>query len=180
MQAAWELFRKKGYRETEAADIIARAKVTEEEFYRYFSGKDDLEHTLGELFDEKYAQLMVSMNPRFSQFEKLVFLNRELFLLVEDQVPFELISHIYVDKPTEQQKLLDKNRFYYKLIRQIISEGQETGEFKKEQTAESIADTYASLERGIIYDWCVQGGKESLMMKGQMIIPIFLEHLLMR
>lgn len=180
VQAAWELFRKKGYRETEAADIIVRAKVTEEEFYRYFSGKDDLEHTLGELFDEKYAQLMVSMNPRFSQFEKLVFLNRELFLLVEDQVPFELISHIYVDKPAEQQKLLDKNRFYYKLIRQIISEGQETGEFKKEQTAESIADTYASLERGIIYDWCVQGGKESLMMKGQMIIPIFLEHLLMR
>ena len=178
VRAAWELFRKCGYEHTGVKTVMERAGVSEEEFYQYFTGKDDLEHTLGDLFDEKYAQLMVSMNPKFSQFQKLVFLNKELFLLIEDQVPFELISHIYVNKPAEQQKLLDKNRFYYKLIGRIIAEGQKEGEFKKEETAEELADTYASLERGIIYDWCVQDGKGSLMEKGQTIIPIFLEHLL--
>lgn len=177
VQAAWELFRKKGYEQTTVSDVIARAAVSEEEFCQYFSGKDDLEHTLGDLFDEKYAQLMVSMNPRFTQLQKLVFLNKELFLLIEDQVPFDLVSHIYMNKSAEQQRLLDKKRFYYRLIRQIITEGQQSGEFSTQESAESMTDTYASLERGIIYDWCVQGGEGSLVMKGQAILPIFLEHL---
>lgn len=178
VQAAWELFREKGYVETTITDVIDRAKVTEEEFYQQFSQKDDLEHTLGDLFDEKYIQLMVSMNPRFSHFEKLVYLNKELFSLIEEQVPFELVSHIYVGMPEERQELLNKKRFYYHLIPQIIAEGQQKGEFSSEEPPEALAETYASLERGLIYDWCVKGGKESLCINGQKILPIYLEHLL--
>lgn len=178
VKAAWELFREKGYTETSILDVIARAKVSEEVFYQYFSQKDELEHTLGDLFDEKYAQLMVSMNQRFSSYEKLVYLNKELFTLIETQVPFDLINHIYVGTPEERQELLNKKRFYYQLIPQIIEDGQQKGEFSMEEPAETLAETYASLERGLIYDWCVKGGKESLCAKGQKILPIYLEHLL--
>ena len=177
VKAAWELFREKGYVETTIADVIARAGVTEEIFYHNFSQKDDLEHTLGDLFDEKYAQLMVSMNPRLSYYEKLVFLNKELFTMIETQVPFHLVEHIYVGMPEERRELLNIKRFYYQLIPQIIEEGQKEGEFSTEESADSLADTYASLERGLIYDWCVKGGKESLSEKGQKILPIFLQHL---
>ena len=152
--------------------------MTEECFYQKFSQKDDLEHTLGDLFDEKYAQLMVSMNPRFSHYEQLVYLNRELFEMIETQVPFQLVEHIYVGMPQERQELLNKNRFYYQLITQIIKEGQQKGEFDREESAESLTDTYASLERGLIYDWCVKGGTESLSAKGQKILSIFLKHLM--
>lgn len=178
VKAAWELFREKGYVETTIADVIARAGITEEIFYRNFSQKDELEHTLGDLFDEKYAQLMVSMNPRFSHYEQLIYLNRELFEMIEAQVPFQLVEHIYVGMPQERQELLNKNRFYYQLITQIIKEGQQKSEFDREETAEALADTYASLERGLIYDWCVKGGTESLSAKGQKILSIFLQHLL--
>lgn len=177
VKAAWELFREKGYEETTIADVIERAGVTKEIFYQNFSQKDELEHTLGDLFDEKYAQLMVSMNPRFSYYDKLVYLNKELFTMIETQVPFNLVEHIYVGMPEERQELLNKKRFYYQLIPQMIEKGQQTGEFNKEETAASLADTYASLERGLIYDWCVTGGKESLSEKGQKILPIFLQHL---
>lgn len=178
VKAAWELFREKGYEETTITDVIERAGVTEEIFYRNFSQKDELEHTLGDLFDEKYAQLMVSMNPRFSYYDKLVYLNKELFTMIETQVPFNLVEHIYVGMPEERQELLNKERFYYHLIPQIIEEGQQKGEFSEDETPDSLADTYASLERGLIYDWCVKGGKESLSKKGQKIIPIFLQHLM--
>ncbi|MBO5155221.1 MAG: proline racemase family protein [Eubacterium sp.] len=177
VKAAWELFHEKGYEETTIADVIVRAGVTEECFYRNFAQKDDLEHTLGDLFDEKYAQLMVSMNPRFSHYEQLVYLNRELFEMIETQVPFQLVEHVYVGMPQERQELLNKNRFYYQLITQIIKEGQQKGEFEREESAESLTDTYASLERGLIYDWCVKGGTESLSEKGQKILSIFLQHL---
>lgn len=180
VKAAWELFREMGYEETTIADVIKRAGVSEEAFYQNFSQKDELEHTLGDLFDEKYSQLMVSMNPRFSHYEKLVYLNKELFTMIETQVPFNLVEHIYVGMPEERRELMNKKRFYYQLIPQIIEKGQQAGEFSKEETAESLADTYASLERGLIYDWCVKGGKESLSEKGQKILPIYLQHLILQ
>lgn len=178
VRAAWELFREKGYAQTTIRDVIDRAKVTEQQFYEDFTQKDDLEHTLGDLFDRKYAELMVSMSSRLSCYEKLVYLNKELFTLIENQVPIDLVCHIYVGVPEERQEMLNHERLYYKLIPQLIAEGQKSGEFKTEETAEAMAETYASLERGLIYDWCVKGGKESLSVKGQKILPIYLEHLL--
>lgn len=93
MRAAWSLFGEKGYKDTSVADIIERAKIKESEFYEYFTEKDELQDTMGDLFDQKYVDLMVSMNPRFSQYEKLVYLNQALFELIEEQVPFDLVSH---------------------------------------------------------------------------------------
>ncbi len=178
VEAAWELFKKKGYENTMVEDVCKKAQVSGEEFHKYFKSKDDLEYTLGELFDEKYAQLMVSMNPRFSCFDKLVYLNKELFLLIETQVPFELINQIYT-RSSKHHEMLNSNRFYYKLIMQIIDEGQNNGEFAKEESAEKLAEKYASLERGLIYDWCVKNGEPSLCEAGQEFIPIYLEHLLL-
>lgn len=178
VRAAWALFREKGYSETAVGDVIRRAEVTEEEFYANFSKKDDLEHTLGDLFDRKYAELMVSMSSNLSCYEKLVYLNRELFTLIEEQVPIDLICHIYVGVPEERQEMLNHDRLYYKLIPRIIAEGQKSGEFGEEEPAEALAETYASLERGLIYDWCIKGGGESLSEKGQKILPIYLGHLL--
>ena len=178
VRAAWKLFREKGYEQTGIADVIALAGVSEEEFYRFFTRKDDLEHTLGDLFDRKYAELMVSMSPRLSVCEKLIYLNKELFTLIEKEVPFELVTHIYVNMPEERQEMLNKERFYYKLIPQLIEEGQKSGEFWTDETAEAAAETYASLERGMIYDWCVKGGTESLVEKGQKIIPVYLGSML--
>lgn len=178
VQAAWKLFKEKGYEKTTVDDIIEKAGISREDFFQYFSKKDDLEHTLADLFDEKYAQLMISMNPRYNTYEKLLYLNGELFSLIQNEVPFELVSHIYVSKPTEQQELLNQNRFYYKLIPQIITEGQKSGEFDAAESADTLADTYASLERGMIYDWCVREGADSLVDKGRKLLPIYLGHLL--
>ncbi len=174
VQAAWKLFREKGYEQTGIADVTALAGVSEDEFYRFFNRKDDLEHTLGDLFDRKYAELMVSMSPRLSVCEKLIYFNKELFTLIENEVPFELMTHIYINMPEERQEMLNKERFYYKLIPQLIEEGQKNGELRADETAEAAAETYASLERGMIYDWCVKGGKESLVDKGRKIIQVYL------
>lgn len=146
--------------------------------YECFSEKDGLQDTLGELFDQKYVDLMVSMNPRFTQYEKLVYLNQALFGLIEEQVPFNLVSYVYLGADEEGQNMLDSSRFYYHLIPQLIEEGQKTGEFSKKDTPEDLADNYASLERGMIYDWCLKGGGYSLKEKGKQLLPIYLRSLL--
>ena len=178
VRAAWSLFSEKGYAETSVEDILERAEASRDDFLENFSSKDDLQDTLGDLFDQKYAELMVSMNPRYSQYEKLVYLNQELFRLIEEQVPFDLIKHIYVSGEKEGQNMLDGSRFYYHLIPRLMKEGQKAGEFNQEETADNLADTYASLERGLIYDWCVKGGTYSLREKSGKLLPIYLHSLL--
>ena len=135
--------------------------------------KDPLE----DLFDQKYAELMVSMDPKLSHYDRLLYLNQELFGLIEEKVPFNLVSHLYVNMGKERQNLLNRNRFYYKLIPQIIEEGQKTGEFKTSDTSENLAADYASLERGMIYDWCVQGGNYNLKERSRHLLPLYLKSL---
>lgn len=177
VEAAWELFCIQGYEQTDVEDVILRAGVTKEDFYTYFSQKDDLEHTLGDFFDCKYEQLMLSMPQSFSYYDKLVYLNKELFTLIEEQVPINLISHIYVSVPGERQEMLDHKRLYYKLIPQLIRQGQEAGEFRKEESAETMAENYATIERGLIYDWCVKGGTVSLSSIGAAVLSAYLMQL---
>lgn len=132
---------------------------------------------LKDLFDQKYAELMVSMDPKLSHYDRLLYLNQELFGLIEEKVPFNLVSHLYVNMGKERQNLLNRNRFYYKLIPQIIEEGQKTGEFKTSDTSENLAADYASLERGMIYDWCVQGGNYNLKERSRHLLPLYLKSL---
>lgn len=176
--AAWSLFREIGYESTKISDVIERAQITENEFFECFTKKEDLEHTLGDLFDRKYAELMLTMSTRLSYYEKLIYLNKELFALIENQVPLDLISHIYVSMSEERQEILNHERLYYKLIPRLISEGQDAGEFRKDETAEAMAENYATIERGLIYDWCVKGGKESLSAKGETILPAYLSYMM--
>lgn len=178
VEAAWALFEEKSFDSTEIEDIILRAEVTRDEFDKFFHTKEELAHTLGDLFDEKYAQLMINMNPEFSTFDKLVFLNKELFKLIEKHVPIELTSHIYVSVPEERQEMLNKKRFYYSIIPQIISEGQSIGEFKSDESADEIAEVYAAIERGTIYDWCIKSGKSSLVDNGQKLLIPYLKSLI--
>jgi hypothetical protein len=113
-----------------------------------------------------------------SHYEKLLYLNKELFKLIENEVPLDLVSHIYVSVPEERQEMLNHERLYYKLIPRLISEGQEAGEFSKDETSEILAETYAAIERGLIYDWCIKGGKGSLSEMGQKILPAYLTSML--
>lgn len=178
VRAAWQLFHEKGYDSTSVEDVMELAGVTSEIFHRYFQEKDDLEYTLGDLFDRKYADLMVQINPRLSRYETLLYLNRELFHLIETEVPLPLVKHLYMEDIDTKHNLLNKKRFYYSLIPQIIEEGQDKGEFRRSENARELADNYFSLERGIIYDWCVKDGKDSLVHKGQRLLQIFLKELL--
>ncbi len=178
VKAAWKLFNEKGYEETSVEDILSVTDMTQIEFNSEFAAKECLLDTLSDLFDEKYSELMLEMNPRFSHYEKLLYLNRELFAMIEKEIPFDMVAVLYV-KNTEEKQLLNENRLYYKLILQIVTEGQKHGEFKSDISAEEMAGMYTSLERGMVYNWCVTDGKYSLEETGRRLLPIYLKEILL-
>lgn len=179
VSAAWQLFYMQGYDDTTIDEIVEASGTSKGSFYHYFEGKDALLTSLSYLFDEKYEELMDTMVPTLSPIDKLVLMNKELFLMIENTVSVSLLSKLFSSQllVKGERHLLDPNRTYYKLLRQITIEGQQKGIFKDELSINDIMRAYAMFERGIMYDWCLCNGNYSLCQYSSMVLPLFLQGL---
>ncbi|MGN0763749.1 MAG: TetR/AcrR family transcriptional regulator [Aristaeellaceae bacterium] len=179
MDAAWELFRVKGYHETSLEDILARAHVTEEAFLQHFPSRESLLYTLSDLFDRRYSELITEMNPALDPFEKLLLINRELFAMIENRIPVDLLAYLYSEEMVDSgnKALLNRNRLYYRLVESIMAEGLASGEFTVREPAGKLTEDYALIERGFLYDWCIHRSTGSLTATGNRLMPVFLRGL---
>ena len=179
VSAAWKLFYQQGYDDTTVEEIVEVSGTSRGSFYHYFEGKDALLSSLSYLFDDKYAELEKELDPSLTPIDKLKFLNQELFLLIENTVSVELLSRLFATQLTTsgERHMLNTNRTYYKLLRQITIEGKEKGIFKDELSINDITRAYAMFERGLMYEWCISSGNNSQCQHAQMMMPLFLEGL---
>lgn len=174
INAAWDLFYEQGYDYTTVEEIIEKSGTSKGSFYHYFEGKDALLGSLSYIFDEEYEKLQNTL-PEGS-FEKLLYLNRELFAVIEDRIDIELLTRLYSTQliTKGEKHLLDNKRLYYKLLRKIVTEGQKNGELTDKMTVNEIVKLYAMSERALIYDWCLCNGEYSLSSYSDRVMPTFL------
>ena len=177
ISAAWKLFYEQGYEETTVEDIVFESETSKGSFYHYFDGKDALVGTLAYIFDEKYEQLMQDMAPGMGAVEKLIYLNHELLAMIETGVSMDLLARLLSTQllARGEKHLLDRNRTYFKLLRQIITDGQRSGELRTDCTVNDIVKAYALWERALLYDWCLCKGDYSLVAYTDRVTPMFLE-----
>lgn len=177
INAAWDLFYEQGYEYTTVEEIIDKSGTSKGSFYHYFEGKDALLSSLSFMFDEKYEELMEKLSPDMHSFDKLMFLNRELFFMIENSISLDLLAKLYSTQliTKGERHLLDHNRIYYKLLRNIFSEGQKKGEITKERSVNELVHVYALCERAFLYDWCLSRGDYSLTKYAGEMFPVFLE-----
>ncbi|MBR3784965.1 MAG: TetR/AcrR family transcriptional regulator [Firmicutes bacterium] len=179
VSAAWKLFYEQGYDNTTVEEIVEESGTSRGSFYHYFEGKDALLSSLSYLFDDKYEELEKTMDPTLSPIDKLLYMNQELFLMIENTVSVELLCQLFATQLTTsgERHLLNPNRTYYKLLRQVTMEGQKAGFFKDGLSVNDITRAYAMFERGLMYDWCISSGSYSLCQQAQIMMPLFLEGL---
>ena len=177
ISAAWKLFYENGYEETTIEDILFESGTSRGSFYHYFEGKGALLGTLAYVFDEKYEELESELDPRLGAVEKLIWLNHELFLMIEDSISLDLLSRLLATQLTSQgeKHLLDRTRKYFRLLRKIVLEGRKNGELRTDMTENEITRAYALLERALLYDWCLCGGEYSLVSYTDRRTPEYLE-----
>ena len=176
VSAAWKLFYEQGYDKTTVDDIVEASGTSKGSFYHYFESKESLPASLSYLFDEKYEELTETMDPSLGVIEKLVFINQELFLMIENTVSIDILSRLFASQLVSgsERSLLDPTRTYYKLLRQIVIEGQQQGLFREEFTTLNVTRAYAVFERGLMYDWCISGGNYSVAQYSAQLLPQFL------
>ena len=177
VSAAWKLFYEQGYDETTVEDIILESATSKGSFYHYFEGKDALLGSLSIVCDEKYEELKAQMPPELNAVDKLIYMNRELFTLIDNSVSVELLARLFSTQLTTkgEKHLLDRSRAYFRVVQQVVREGQERGELRTDLTANEIMNAYAMFERGMMYDWCLNGGDYALARYAEQMMPMFLE-----
>lgn len=174
---AWRLFHEQGYDDTTVDDIVYESGTSKGSFYHYFTGKDALLSSLSYLFDDKYEELEETIPDDMPCIDKLLYLNRELFRLIENSVSIDLLAKLLSSQlVTKSEKhLLDRNRTYFRLLRAIILDGQAKGELTDDASVNDIIKAYAMYERAIMYDWCLCGGEYSLSAYSANMLPMLLD-----
>ena len=176
VSAAWELFYENGYDDTTVDDIVERSGTSKGSFYHYFAGKDALLSSLSTLFDEKYQELVPNMDPGLSAFDQLIYLNHELFFMIENSVSLELLARLLSTQlvTTSEKHLMDQSRYYFRILRKICTDGQKSGELRQDISINEMVRTYALQERALMYDWCICNGDYSLSGYSARMLPMLL------
>ena len=176
VSAAWRLFYEQGYEDTTVEEIIFESGTSKGSFYHYFDGKDALLTTLSTVFDDKYEELLPNLTDDMTGMQKLLSLNAELFALIENTVPIEILTRLLSTQlvTNGEKHLIDKNRTYFKIIRKIVTEARAKGEFTDKMSASEMVKLYALAERALMYDWCLCGGEYSLKTYSQKVMPMFI------
>ena len=171
---AWKLFKEKGYADTRTDEIILQSGTSKGSFYHYYSSKDELLSSLPEIFDAKYEEVIQTLDPEMDSFEKLLYLCYSVHDMIDEEVPVGLLASLYSSQVITKgdKHLLDQNRFYYRMIHQLVDEGQRRGQITTEMPYYEIGRLYVLCERAIIYDYCISNGNYSLGEYTRKIMPM--------
>ena len=176
VKAAWELFYKQGYDDTTIEEIVDESGTSKGSFYHYFESKDALLGSLAYLFDEKYEELEKTLDFDAPIFDTLIFLNQELFDMIDNKIDRDLISKLYSTQLVRrgERSLLDNDRLYYKLLKRLMATGQERGELTTDISASDMVRLYAMCERALICDWCLFNFNFSLKSYSKEMLPMMI------
>ena len=171
---AWQLFHENGYENTTVDDIIQKSGTSKGSFYHYYSGKDELLSTLSDIFDAKYEELLKEMDPEMNSFDKLIHLTVKTHEMIGQEIPIDLLSYLYASQVTTKgdKHLLNQNRLYYRLINEIVDEGQRRGQIRSDMPYYEVAQLYIQCERAIVYDYCINEGRYNLGEYTKRVMPM--------
>ena len=75
----------------------------------------------------------------------------------------------------DKKSLLDKKRYYFVLITEIIEKALNEGEFDNSNTLSELVKLYTMYERSILYDWALSKAKYSLTEYSDRLLPHVLD-----
>lgn len=163
-RVAWKLFQEKGYDNTTIDEIIQHSNTSKGSFYHYYSSKDELLSALPDIFDAKYEEVIQTLDPEMNSYDKLLELCYSVHDMIDEEVPVGLLASLYSSQVVTKgdKHLLDQNRFYYRMVHQLIDEGQRRGQITTEMPYYEVGRLYVMCERAIVYDYCISNGSYSL------------------
>ena len=89
---------------------------------------------------------MQALDPEMDSFDKLMTLCFSVHDLIESDIPVGLLASLYSSQVVTKgdKHLLNQNRFYYKMVNQLVDEGQRRGQITRSMPYYEIAHMYSA------------------------------------
>ena len=94
--------------------------------------------------------------------------------MVEKEIPMDLLASMYASQVVKKgdKHLVDQNRYYYRIVNQLVDEGQRRGQITRDLPYYEVTRLYVLAERALIYDYCISDGSYSLEENTKKMMPL--------
>jgi TetR/AcrR family fatty acid metabolism transcriptional regulator len=177
LKAATKVFAQHGFFQSQVADVARVAGVAAGTVYLYFKSKDDLlvsifERSMNDVLAEGRAAIAGIEDPA-SRLNKLAHLHlerlgRDKDLAVVFQV--ELRQSVKFMERLSETFLQD----YFKLIRQAIADGQQSGAFRKDISATTATKIFFGALDEMATNWVLSRRKYDLNAEADAVVDLFI------
>ncbi len=177
LRAATKVFAQNGFFQSQVADVARVAGVAAGTVYLYFKGKDDL---LVSIFERSMNDVLAECRAAIDRIDEpaarlrelahlhLGRLGRDKDLAVVFQV--ELRQSVKFMERFSESFLQD----YFKLIRQAIADGQQSGAFRKDISATTSTKIFFGALDEMATNWVLSRRKYDLNAEADAVVDLFI------
>lgn len=162
-QCAKELFRQYGVDNVTVDDIMEKVGMSKGTFFVHFASRDALlaayiSEYVNRL-DEDYESYLKTFSDYTAASDILMAMVERVADNITEYVGYEQMKTAYriqLEKTLDTGIILNHDRKIYKIISSLVNRGMQTGEFRTDIPAESVANHLVMAMRGATYEWCIR------------------------
>lgn len=161
--AAVDLFSRHGFDNTTIEDISRKADVSVGAFYHYYTSKSEIYSELYKKIDVYYENTVADQLVKEDFFDNIILFFKHYAEYINAR-GIDTVKQLF---NTQNVLFLDKNRYMYKLLTEVIKRGDEKNLLTKELRLDEIEEFLVVVSRGAVYDWLLHDGDYDL--EGKMV-----------
>ena len=162
LEAIQDLVNEKDYEAITIREIAQRAGISVGAYYKHFKSKDDI---IFNQIHKSYLNTQETIVPQLNKktgIENLeIYLDRQYEILGEIEIPWlREVFRIYLYHKVDE--ILDQNSVNYKVILNILEQGQNDGSIRNDVYKEELAWSTLKCIIANFYSFCMQDGNFDL------------------
>lgn len=161
LQSALKLFTKHGFDKVTVEDITNHAGVSKGTFYNHFNTKEQVLVEQFDSIDAFYGKTLGGVDPTMSASARALLFIDAMCRFCGEVWGLSFLKIVYMNQISIGERpsmLLKKERFFYKILEQIVQQGRDDGEFRTDMPFEDQVYLFASTARSLLYEWCLHDG----------------------
>ncbi|SEB13955.1 DNA-binding transcriptional regulator, AcrR family [Thalassobacillus cyri] len=164
LRTSLELFEQKGFHGVTVNQIVAASNTSKGGFYHHFQSKDELLFVIHDTFityvlKEAKAANEIHRSP-IKKIQSIIKAFVKVFDLYKPHISVFYQESNYL-KPEYEEQIKRKRDAFKQMVFQVIEEGQETGDFRKELPMEITGMAILGMVNWI-YKWYSRDGKYTI------------------
>jgi len=161
--AAVDLFGRHGFDNTTIEDISKKADVSVGAFYHYYTSKTEIYSELYKKIDVYYEDTVADQLEKENFYDNIILYFKHYAEYISER-GVDTVKQLF---NTQNVLFLDKNRYMYKLLTEIIKRGEEKNLLTNDLSLDEIEEFLLVVSRGAVYDWLLHNGDYDL--EGKMV-----------